>query len=263
MAATWCTLLYSVRMDLPALALFLVCALVGSYVQAITGFAMGLLMIAVMGASGLVRISEVAAAVSIIAFVNIVLSLRGRVGHLHRGLFGWLVAGQVIAIGPGLWLLTVLDRDAERVLGLLLGGFITAGALAMMLRPSPRTSLSKALPTFIAGSLGGLLAGLFAASGPVLGWFVYRQPLQLDVIRTTLLACFAVTTSLRTAMVGFSGGLTKDVLLQAVVAIPVVLLGTWFGRNLPPPWSDAAVRRFAFTILLAAGLWILVNAMIK
>ena len=261
MGALASTLLYLVSMDLLALTLFLVCALVGSYVQAITGFAMGLLMIAIMGASGLVSISTVTAAVSIIAFVNVVLSLRGRIGHLHRGLFGWLIAGQVCAIGGGLWLLTILDRNAEQVLGLLLGTFITAGALAMLIRPNPRTSLSRPLPTFIAGSLGGMLAGLFAASGPVLGWFVYRQPLQLDAIRATLLSCFAITTSLRTIMVGFSGGLTKDVLLQAAIAIPVVLLGTWVGRNLPPPWSDAAVRRFAFTILLAAGLWILVNAM--
>ncbi len=263
MGALASTLLYSLRMDLPALILFLVCALVGSYVQAITGFAMGLLMIAIMGASGLVPISEVTAAVSIIAFVNVVLSLRGRVGHLHRGLFGRLIAGQMCAIGGGLWLLTVLDRDAEQLLGLLLGSFITAGALAMLLRPSPRTSISQPLPTFIAGSLGGLLAGLFAASGPVLGWFVYRQPLQFDAIRTTLLACFAITTSLRTVLVGVSGGLTDDVLLQVAVAIPVVFLGTWVGRHLPPPWSDAAVRRFAFAILLVAGLWILGNAMIS
>lgn len=254
------TLLYSVRMDVPALSLFLVCALVGSYVQAIAGFAMGLLMIAIMGASGLIRISEVTASVSIITFVNVVLSLRGRFGHLHRGLFGWLIAGQVIAIGAGLWLLTVLDQNAEQVLGLLLGSFITAGALAMLLRPRQRPSLSRPLPTFIAGSLGGLLAGLFAASGPVLGWFVYRQPLPLEAVRATLLACFAITTSLRTAMVGFSGGLTNVVLLQALIALPVVFQGTWIGRNLPPPWSDAAVRRFAFTILLVTGLWILVNA---
>ena len=178
-----------------------------------------------------------------------------------------MIAGQVCAIGGGLWLLTILDRNAEQVLGLLLGSFITAGALAMLIRPNPRTSLSRPLPTFIAGSLGGMLAGLFAASGPVLGWFVYRQPLQLDAIRATLLSCVAITTSLRTIMVGFSGGLTKDVLLQAAIAIPVDLLprrllGTWVGRNLPPPWSDAAVRRFAFTILLAAGLWILVSAAI-
>ena len=51
MGALASTLLYSVSMDLLALTLFLVCALVGSYVQAITGFAMGLLMIAIMGAS--------------------------------------------------------------------------------------------------------------------------------------------------------------------------------------------------------------------
>ncbi len=96
---------------------------------------------------------------------------------------------------------------------------------------------------------------MFSASGPVLGWFGYRQPLMLDAIRTTLLACFAVSTSLRTVLVGASDGLTREVWLLATLALPAVLLGTWLGRNLPPPWSEAGIKRFAFSILLVAGVW--------
>jgi uncharacterized protein len=182
---------------------------------------------------------------------------RGRIGHLHGHLFGWIVAGQVLALGPGLWLLTTLDDGAQRWLGVLLGAFITAGALGMLLRPRPRRAVSSAVPTFVAGAAGGLLAGMFSASGPVLGWFGYRQPIPLDAIRTTLLACFGISTSLRTVLVGATGGLTEQVLMLAGFALPAVLLGTWLGRNLPPPFSEAGLKRLAFTILLLAGVWIL------
>lgn len=241
----------------PAALLFVLCALIGSYVQTVAGFAMGLLIIAIMGAAGLIKLSLVAAAVSLISLVNIVLSLRGLHGHVHGHLFRWIVTGQVLALGPGLWLMTALDASAERLLGVLLGLFVTAGALGMLLRPHPREVVSRELPTFVAGAAGGLLAGMFSASGPVLGWFGYRQPLPLDAIRATLLACFGISTSLRTLLVGASGGLTSEVLLLAAMALPAVLLGTWLGRNLPPPWSEAGIRRFAFTLLLVAGLWTL------
>lgn len=246
-------------MPVSAILLFVACAFVGSYVQSVAGFAMGLLIIAIMGAAGVLKLPLVAAAVGLITIVNITLSLRGRLEHLHGHLFRWIVAGQIIAVGPGLWLVTALDQTAERMLGVLLGLFVTLGALGMLLRPHPRPTVSGALPTLVAGAAGGLLAGMFSASGPVLGWFGYRQPLALDGIRATLLACFAVSTTLRTLLVGASGGLTADVLLLAGLALPAVLLGTWLGRNLPPPWSEAGLKRFAFTILLVAGLWTLLR----
>jgi len=244
-------------MTLPAILLFVFAAFVGSYVQSVAGFAMGLLIIAIMGASGMISLPLVAAAVSLISLLNVVLSLRGRMIHVHRSLFGWIVAGQVLSIAPGLWLVLVLDASAERALGVLLGLFVTFGALGMLLKPQPRNSVSKPVASFAAGAAGGVLAGMFAASGPVLGWFGYRQPLPLDVIRATLLCCFGVSTSLRTVLVGFSGGLTTDVWVLVGLALPAVLLGTWLGRNVPPPWPETGIKKAAFSLLLLAGVWTL------
>ena len=78
---------------------------------------------------------------------------------------------------------------------------------------------------------------MFSASGPVLGWFGYSQPLKLVTIRATLLACFVLTTSTRTVLVGVQGGLTKQVLLYALVALPTVVIGNRLGRNFAPPVS--------------------------
>ena len=83
-----------------------------------------------------------------------------------------------------------------------------------------------------AGVAGGLVGGLFSASGPIMGWFNYRQPLVVSAIRATLLCGFVLTTSMRTLVVGIQGGLTAEVWLLTALGLPLVVLGTWIGSKL-------------------------------
>ncbi|MEZ5552738.1 MAG: TSUP family transporter [Pseudomonadales bacterium] len=250
-------------MDWLGWLIFLGAAFIGSYVQAVTGFAMGMIVIAVAGASGLIGLPVLTAAASIISLVNIVFALKGHTGSLHRPLVFWLALGQIPAIGVGVWLLTVLDRNLQWLLQLLLGGFLIAGCLSMLLRPKPITRVSPPWAALTGGLAGGLIGGLFAASGPVIGWFCYRQPLSLPAIRASLLAFFALTSSSRTLIVGVQGGLTAEVLLLSMVAIPLVVLGTWLGRENPPPVSDEVLKRVVFALLLLMGCWILLGGLLE
>jgi uncharacterized membrane protein YfcA len=245
-----------------ALGIFLAIVLVGSYVQAVAGFAMGLLIIAVAATAGLYDLETVAATVSLLSLVNILLSLRGHY-HLVQGRTLRLLAfAQLPAIAIGIWLLGVLNASASAWLQLLLATFLVGGSSAMMVRPAPRATLSSSAGTLAAGFTGGLLGGLFAASGPVMGWFCYRQPLPITEIRATLLGCFAVTTLARSIFVGAVGGLTADVLLMAATGLPLVLVGTWLGRRYPPVFGEVAMRRGAFGLLLGMGLWLGTTAMV-
>jgi uncharacterized membrane protein YfcA len=248
-------------MDLTTLILFLFASGIGSYVQSVAGFAMGMIIIAVSVGGGLLAVPVVTAVVSLLALVNIVFALQGRGHHLHRVLFGWMALGLVPAVAVGVWLLERLDARAQWLLELLLGVFIVAGSLSMMVRPEPRVRVSPRWACFVAGCSGGVLGGLFAASGPVMGWFTYRQPLTVAEIRTTLLVSFALTTSFRTVAVGYAGGLTREVWLLFLLGLPAVLLGTWAGRRLPPPVSDTALKRLAFALLVAMGSWSVVRAL--
>lgn len=247
-------------MDGAGWLVFLGAVLAGSYVQSVTGFAMGLIVIAVVGASGVVSLPVLTAAASLITMVNVAFALQGHTRHIDRRIFLWLAAGQLPAIGVGVWILTWLDRDAQNVLELLLGLFITLGGLSMMIRPAPLGAPSASWACFSAGLAGGVVGGMFSASGPIMGWFNYRQPLPLVVIRATLLCTFAFTTSTRTLVVGFQGGLTSEVLMLAAAAVPLVIGGTWLGRELPPAIGDEAMKQGAFGLLLLMGVWILVGA---
>jgi len=240
--------------------IFLGAVLIGSYVQSVAGFALGMIVIAVAGASRTVPLPVLTAAASLISLLNVALALVGHTQAIHRRIFLWLALGQMPAIALGVWLLTWLDRDARWVLELLLGSFITLGSLSMMLKPKPLAAESSSRACFAAGLAGGVVGGMFSASGPIMGWFNYRQPLELTVIRATLLCSFALTTSTRTVIVGLEGGLNADVLLLTAAALPLVLAGTWLGRELPPPVSEVTLKRMAFGLLLVMGLSLVAGA---
>jgi uncharacterized membrane protein YfcA len=246
-------------MDIWMLTIFLASVLFASYVQSVTGFAMAMILIAVVSTSQAVEITVAAAVVSLLALVNVTLALRGQLHHIEGRLFIWLAVGQVPGVLLGVGLLEVLHTDVRWLLELALGTFIVMGSLFMMVRPEPRTSVSPPWGCVSAGLAGGLVGGLFAASGPIFGWFNYRQPLAVNAIRATLLSGFALTTSTRTLVVGLQGGLTAEVWLLAGMALPLVVLGTWVGRRFHPPLSETGMKRLAFGVLLLMGGWIVVR----
>ena len=235
---------------------------IGSYVQSVVGFAIGMVVMAVGGASGVVSLPVLTAVVSIISFVNIVVALRGHLHFVDRRNLGRLVAGQLPAVFAGVALITVLDRDARWVLELLLGIFIVAGSVSMVIRPISLAKVSSGRAWIAAGAAGGLMGGMFSASGPVIGWFMYRQPLALVVSRATMLVFFGLATLLRTVIVAAQGGLTLEVWRLSLIATPLVILGAYLGRIAPPRLSEAALKRAVFVLLLLIGVYIICRALL-
>lgn len=241
----------------------LLAVFVGSYVQAVAGFAMGMIIVAVVGGLRLLDVPTLSAVISLLTILNVILALKGQTHYVHKKLFFWLAIGQVPAIYLGFMLMTWLDGNTRWVLELCLGLFVTIGGLSMSLKPHPWRRVSSPLATWLTGVSGGLVGGMFSASGPVLGWFGYSQPLKLVTIRATLLACFVLTTGTRTVFVGAHGGLTREVLSYALVGLPVVAVGTWLGRHFAPPVTEAAIKRMAYVLLLAMGVWMLASVLLR
>ncbi len=249
-------------LDLPLLIILLV-LLFGSYVQAVAGFALGMIAVAIIGGLRLLDIPTLAAMVSFLSMLNAGLSLRGSSQHIHRGLLSWLGLGILPGLLLGYWLMVYLNDSALWLLELCLGVFITVGGLSMSIRPQSWQQESGAPLTWSMGVIGGVLGGLFSASGPLLGWFAYSQPLALAVIRATLLSYFFLTTGVRTVIVFFDGSLTPSVLLYAGLGAPAVILGAWLGRRFPPVVSEQTLKRGVFMLLLLMGIWICISAIHK
>ena len=131
-------------------------ALLGAYVQGVTGFAMSMIMLTGVTAVAPVPLSVTTAVVSLASLANIVLSLRGHLRSIAARGFLILLLGQVPFLALGLALLTYLDAQLRAFSELLLGVFIVAGCGAMMLRPVPRETRSTSWGFALAEAGGGL-----------------------------------------------------------------------------------------------------------
>lgn len=245
---------------LPAdIVLFLVFVALGAAVQSITGFAMALIVMGAVTAFDIADIGFSAAIVSLISLVNTSVALR----HTHKFVdllvWRWLIIGLLPCLLAGVLLLEVLSRGFYEWLRIFLGIVIIMAGMLLMMQPRPFARASGPVATTTIGCASGLIGGLYGAGGAPLAWFMYRQPIDLSVVRATLLATFFVSTLGRTFVVGASGGLTTDVLLIALISVPLVVVVTVLSTRFAHLVPDKQVRRFVFVLLVLLGTFLIVN----
>lgn len=234
------------------LPFFLITAL-GTYVQTVTGFAMGMIVLGCVTQFQLAPVTFTSVVISLLMLANGPIALKGNMKHLDRRVFTWSLAGLLPALVTGVLLLNYLSDEFARILQWLLGLTIIAGGLFIMLKPEPLPQQSHAPAFAVAGAAAGIFGGLFSIAGPPLVYQLYRQPMSLPTIRLTLLAVFLVMNTVRLLVLGIEGELTKDMLWIALISVPVVALFTMIGKRYPPPVSDKTMRRMAFGMLIIIG----------
>ena len=244
---------------LEPLLLFAGTALLAAYVQTVSGFALGLIVMGAVGAFHLAPIAFAALVVSMISLFNVLSALWGRWHDVHRPTLKAAAAAMIPGVLVGLALLDWLQSAWLEGLRGLLGGFILAAGLLLMLRPHPRPAPSPPWKASVWGAVAGLFGGLFSTAGPPIVYHLYREPIGIPVIRATLLAFFAVATLVRIGATGAAGAIDAAVLTWVAAGLPAVLLGTWLGRLFPPHLPDLAMRRIAFVLLAGLGSALLVS----
>ncbi|MEH6578488.1 MAG: sulfite exporter TauE/SafE family protein [Amphritea sp.] len=240
-------------MGLETLIPFIAIIAFATYVQTVTGFALGMIVMGTVTTFELVPIAFTSVIISAVMLVNGLFALKGNYRALDVKRVLITCAGIFPGLVVGLIMLEYLSDSYNTLLQLLLGLTIIAAGLMMMLKPEPLKAPSK--PATFAGSgvAAGLLAGLFSMAGPPLVYLFYRQPFELKTIRLCLLSIFLISSVSRTVMVGFQGGLELDMLTFSLACIPMVMGFTWIGKNYPPPISATNMRRLAFLLLIVIG----------
>lgn len=245
-------------MDNASLLVFLSVVAIGSYIQTVTGFALGLVVMGAVTLLGLAPVAFVAIVVSLLALVNSFLALAKQGHTVHWQTVRLVVAGMVPAVFLGLLLLDFLSTHSVTLLKTVLGVFLIVSGLLLVYKPHPKRQLDPRWRFLAIGSIGGMFGGLFSTGGPPIVYHLYRQPLQVQVVRTTLLAIFIIATLVRITYVGLRGDFTWPILELALYSMPLVLLFTWIGRRYRPPLSDLAMRRVAFGLLVILGVLLLI-----
>ncbi|WBU56891.1 TSUP family transporter [Paracoccus sediminicola] len=244
----------------PNMLIFWAIAMLAAWVQTLTGFALGLILMGATGALGLMPVPQAAAITSLLVLVNAVIVLARGWRDVDRAALCLILAGAFPALIAGYALLGWLAGSALGVLQLLLGIVIAGSAAQLVVRPSPRQNRSTPGTFFLSGLTGGLMGGLFATTGPPVIWHLYRQPMTLASVRVTLVSVFCVTQMLRSALVAASGAIDAALLTSAAGAAPAVILGTFLARRLPPPVSTATIRKTALALLFLSGMSLIVSA---
>ncbi|RDL46833.1 hypothetical protein BLJAPNOD_06351 [Ensifer sp. M14] len=250
-------------MDTVSLAVLLLLAAGASYVQTLTGFALGLLMMGGVGLTGVVPLEDAAVLVGVLGIVNAVQVLAKGWRDIARREFLLVIFISLAFLVLGYWLLGLLLAASLDWLKLVLGAIIVLSSIQLLLQPAPLEKPSGPVSFLFFGAIAGVMGGLFSTAGPPLVYHFYRQPLRPVVIRETLVAIFAVNGVLRLLLVTGAGNIPSASLWWGLLCIPVVMGFTLLARRYPPPLTPIGMRRVAFSLLFLSGLSLAGPAFLK
>jgi uncharacterized membrane protein YfcA len=242
-------------------ATFLVFVAVAVYAQALTGFALALILLGLIGATNLVPLADAVDASMVIGFCTAWTFLyRRRAMRIDRLLVPTLVASAA-GIVVGALLLTWLADTAYQALRLILGVSIVACALSLWRVAKPLPSLSSPAVYALTGGIAGLMAGMFSAPGPPLVYLLYRQPMPLARIQESLMLIFGLGTALRLLIVVPAGQFSLLSLQLAVEALPVVFIVTSCAARRAPPLSPRLLKGLVCALLIGTGFSMGISAL--
>lgn len=248
-------------MSLPVLCQFMVIAGVAAYVQTLTGFAFGLVMMSAIGLLGLTSLAEAAVIVGSLSVVNSVHILARGWQYIAWREF-WIVIGPTLAATvAGFGLLQYFAATNLAVLQLALGVVIIVAGSQLLLKPDPSPERSSVGRFIAAGAAGGLLGGMFSTAGPPLVYLFYRQPMPLAAIRVTLVLVFTLSLVLRTMIVVGTGSFPYLAVAWNLLVIPAILAATEVAHRWPPALSPRTLRSLVFILLLTSGLSLTAQAL--
>lgn len=250
-------------METASLVILLLLAAGASYVQTLTGFALGLLMMGGVGLTGVVPLPDAAVLVGILGLVNAAQVLAKGWRDIARREFLLVIFVSLAFLVLGYWLLGLLVAASLDWLKLTLGGIIILSSLQLLLRPVPFETPSGAGSFVFFGAIAGIMGGPFSTAGPPLVYHFYRQPLRPVAIRETLVAIFAVNGMLRLMLVGLAGNMPSSSFWWGLLCIPFVMAFTALARRYPPPLTPTGLRRVAFCLLFLSGLSLAAPAFLK
>jgi hypothetical protein len=251
-------------MNAQALGAFLALAGVAAYVQTVTGFAFGLVMMGFIALFGLLPLPDAAVVVGILSLVNTTqMVLHGGWRHVARHALRLVLLASLPTLVVGYAVLEWLADSRADALRIVLGAVIMASSLQLAVR---RKVLDRPSPdaSFIGlGIVSGLMSGLFSTGGPPLVYHFYRQPMPVARIRETLVAAFGLAQVVRLSLVAATGNIPPPSTLVGVAAVPVVMAMTYAARRWPPPLPDALLKIIVFMLLFLSGLSLALPAALR
>ncbi len=247
-------------MTLAQHASFLLCVAVAGYVQNLTGFAFGLVLLGLVGLTHVASLADVTNVVSVLTLVNAIGLFRASKPQFDREVMPATLAGSLIGVLAGVLLLNWLSDNVVTGLRLLLGVTIVGCAVVLLLDAAALKTRSPVRAFAAFGLVSGVLGGLFSTAGPPLVYHFYRQPMPMRAIRDALVGIFAANAVVRLGLMLLASRITADAVWLGLEAVPLVLAQShWMSRR-PPTWKPQTVRHIVCGLLVVIGIGLVVPA---
>lgn len=249
-------------MSLAEIIGFVLMAGVAAYVQTLTGFAFGLLLMGAVGISSVMPLRDAAVIVGILTLVNAGIMLtRGWRDVLVPQLLLVLCSSLPMLVA-GYFVLDHLASSSLLMLRIVLGAVIGVSSLPLVKRPSRDTAPQNKSSYIVFGAISGIMSGLFSASGPPLVYHFHRSSFSYVAVRETLVTIFALNALIRLVVVIGDGTFPAPSYWPSLFAVFSVMAGTQLARRLPPPLSPVAMRWMVFVLLCGSGVSLALPALI-
>ena len=242
-------------MDLGPLVAFVGFTAVAAYVQTLTGFAFGLVMMGAIALVGLLPLPDAAAMVGMLTLINATQMLvQGGWREVALRELRLILGASPPSLFVGYALLEWLADTRPDLLKIGLGLVIMLSSLQLAIRPAALAKPSSDASFVGFGVISGLMSGLFATGGPPLVYLLFRQPFRHERTRETLVTAFGTAQAVRLVVVVASGNLPSLSPVALALAIPTVMLMTYAARRWPPSLSQRTMRTSVFVLLFLSGL---------
>ena len=168
----------------------------------------------------------------------------------------WLVPFILIGMALGL---TLLIKVAEASLLLGLGVFVLLYALYGFTRSGAPLPLGRIWSGPI-GLAGGALSALFGTGGVLFAIYIAGRITDKNEMRATNASTIMLSALIRVVLFGAAGLLTQEhLLLFWVLLVPAMLAGFYLGNRLHSVLPAAGVVRVVYSVLVVAGVTLLVR----
>ena len=237
---------------------YLLIIALATFAQNLTGFAFGLIFVGVAGATHLLSIEDAANIACLLMIVNGAAYLRSHRVRLDWPLMGPIVISSLVGLALGVLMLHWLSGNALNGLRMLLGAAIVTCAVLLIQQNTKRAQHSGKAATWSVGLFSGVLGGLFATPGPPMAYYLYRQPLQDQVVRECMFVLLISCGVLRLLLLLPQGQISAQAWWGTLWAAPVVWGVTWAQARRPPRIPRRAMEWLVCLLLLLSGtslLW--------
>ena len=162
----------------------------------------------------------------------------------------------IIGSIPGALFLKNADTS---IIKMIFGVVIILIGLEMLLREFQTKKIKQSKVVLgIIGILSGLLCGLYGI-GALLGAYVSRVTDDSSSFKANICVVFFVENTFRIILYGLWGIITFEIVKQAIVLMPLMLIGLAIGMVSGKFFDEKVIKKLVIVMLIISGIALIIN----